>query len=65
MNSDSDGSVSKVEFYANGTLVGTDTAAPFSFLWSNVSAGNYTITAKVTDNDGAVTTSSGVSTSVQ
>ena len=51
--SDSDGSVSRVEFFANGTLVGTDTAAPFAYTWPNVPAGSYSITARATDDDGA------------
>lgn len=63
--SDSDGSITKVEFYANQTLVATDTTAPYSFVWNNVPEGNYTITAKATDNDGAVTTSLGVPITVQ
>lgn len=63
--SDSDGNVTKVEFYANQTLVATDTTAPYSFVWNNVPAGNYTITAKATDNDGALTTSLGVPITVQ
>jgi hypothetical protein len=62
--SDTDGSVSRVDFYANGSLIGTDTAAPFSFTWSNVSAGSYSITAIATDNDGASTTSGPVSITV-
>ena len=34
-----------------------DTTAPYSFAWNNVAAGNYNLTAKATDNDGATTTS--------
>jgi hypothetical protein len=55
--SDSDGTVSKVEFYQGTTLIGIATAAPFTATWSNVAAGSYTITAKATDNLGAATTS--------
>ncbi|HYG14390.1 MAG TPA: Ig-like domain-containing protein, partial [Bacteroidia bacterium] len=55
---DADGSVTKVDFYNGGTLLGTDASAPYSFPWTNVAAGTYTITAKATDNSGAVTTSS-------
>src|SRR5258708_2533620 len=36
--SDADGVVKKVEFFANGSLLNTDTAAPFTFIWSNVGA---------------------------
>jgi hypothetical protein len=55
---DADGTVSKVDFYNGTTLLGTDNSAPYSFTWTNVAAGNYTITAKVTDNATAVSTSS-------
>jgi len=54
---DADGSISKVEFFSGATKLGETTAAPFSFDWTNVPAGTYTITAKATDNTGAVTTS--------
>jgi hypothetical protein len=58
--SDTDGSVTKVDFYNGSTLLGTDTASPYTFSWNNVAAGNYTITAKATDNGGLVTTSAAV-----
>ena len=48
--SDPDGNVSKVEFYNGNTLLGTDNSSPYSYTWSNVAAGTYTITAKATDN---------------
>jgi len=62
--SDSDGTISKVEFFQGGVLLGTDTTSPYNFTWSNVAVGNYSLTAKATDNLGAVTTSSSVSVSV-
>jgi len=62
--SDSDGSVSRVDFYAGATLVGSDTTAPFGVTWSGVPAGNYTLTAVATDNGGLPTTSTPVSISV-
>jgi YD repeat-containing protein len=55
--SDVDGSVAKVEFYRNGSLIGTDTAAPYTFTDSNLAAGGYSYTARATDNAGAATTS--------
>ncbi len=61
---DSDGTVAKVEFYNGTSLLGTDTSAPYSYSWSNVSAGEYSITAKVTDNKGAVTSSEAVKITV-
>lgn len=62
--SDSDGSITKVEFYSGSTKLGEDTSSPFNFIWNNVSAGSYTITAKATDNSGAATTSTGISITV-
>jgi len=62
--SDSDGSISKVDFYQGAALLGTDTTAPYSYNWTNVPEGNYILTAKATDDDGAVTTSSAVSITV-
>jgi pectate lyase len=56
--SDPDGNVSKVEFYNGNTLLGTDNSSPYSYTWSNVAAGTYTITAKATDNKNASKTSS-------
>ncbi len=62
--SDSNGTITKVDFYRGSTLLGTDTTAPYQFTWSNVSPGSYSLTAKATDNGGAVTTSSAVSITV-
>ena len=58
--SDTDGTIAKVEFFSGGTLLGTATTAPYSFTWNPVSAGNYTLTARATDNVGATTFSSGL-----
>ncbi|WP_071843766.1 Ig-like domain-containing protein [Hymenobacter sp. DG25A] len=54
---DENGSVAKVDFYQGTTLLGTDTSSPYSFAWTGAAAGVYTLTAKVTDNEGAVATS--------
>ena len=58
------GTITKVDFYRGTTLLGTDTTAPYSFAWASVAAGSYSITAKATDNSGAVTTSSAVAITV-
>ncbi|MBM4148578.1 MAG: hypothetical protein FJ224_05995 [Lentisphaerae bacterium] len=55
--SDTDGTVTKVEFFNGATLLGEDTASPYGYDWSNVTAGSYTLTARATDNVGAMTTS--------
>ncbi|GAL85233.1 hypothetical protein MYP_2462 [Sporocytophaga myxococcoides] len=54
---DSDGNITKVEFYNGSTLLGSDATSPYSFNWNNVAAGTYLITAKATDNNGASTES--------
>jgi hypothetical protein len=55
--SDSDGTIAKVEFYANSTLVGNDTSSPYSFNWNNVGTGSYSLTAVARDNAGGTTSS--------
>ncbi|SKB01648.1 Calcineurin-like phosphoesterase [Prosthecobacter debontii] len=55
--SDSDGTVTQVEFYRNGSKIGESTVAPFSFTWTGISVGEHTLTAVAWDNDGGSTTS--------
>jgi hypothetical protein len=55
--SDPDGTVAKVEFYANGVKLGEVTTGPFNFTWNNVPAGNHVLTAVATDNEGLTTQS--------
>ncbi|HUC20065.1 MAG TPA: Ig-like domain-containing protein, partial [Candidatus Polarisedimenticolaceae bacterium] len=57
---DSDGTISKVEFYLNNGLVGTDTATPFSYTAQSLTAGIYTYTAKAYDSAGAAAVSAPV-----
>ncbi len=54
---DIDGSVARVDFYQGNTLLGSDAAAPYSFLWSGFSPGDYTVKAVAVDDLGASTTS--------
>jgi predicted phage tail protein len=49
--------VNRVEFYANGTLINTDTTSPYQFDWSGVAAGSYSVYAIAYDNNGAAATS--------
>lgn len=58
--SDGDGTVTKVEFFQGSTKLGEDLEAPYSYQWSFVPTGDYTLTAIGTDNEGAMTTSSEV-----
>jgi hypothetical protein len=56
--------LSRVEFHANGTLIGTATTSPYRWTWSSVPAGSYTLTAVAADADGGTTTSSAVAITV-
>lgn len=58
--SDPDGSVTQVEFFANGVSLGTDNTSPYSISWT-VPLGSVTLTAEATDNEAASTLSTGVS----
>ncbi len=60
---DPDGTISLVEFYINGVLVGSDATSPYSFNWTSV-IGVANITARARDNNNAQTTSAGVLISV-
>ncbi len=59
--SDSDGVVTRVEFYFGGSHLGSDTSAPYQINWSPSSAGSHSIYVRAFDNDGAVKQSSSVS----
>ena len=61
---DVDGIITKVEFYNNAIKIGEDLIAPYSFAGDSVEAGNYVLTAKATDNNGAVTISNPVTITV-
>lgn len=56
---DTDGRVTKVEFFAGARSLGADTEAPFSVSW-NATAGAHSITAVATDDRGATKTSAAV-----
>lgn len=62
--SDKDGTVANVKFYSGTTLLATDNTAPYSYTWGNVVGGLYNITAVATDDDGATTTSTAASITV-
>ena len=54
---DSDGTVSRVDFYRGNTLIGSDTSAPYTWSDTGVATGSYSYTAIAYDNTGASTTS--------
>ncbi len=50
--------LSRVEFRANGTLLGVDsTGSPYTFLWTNPPSGTYSLTARAVDANGTSVTS--------
>ena len=55
--SDVTGTVTSVSFYNGDILIGSDATAPYAVVWTNVSAGEYSLTAKATDSTGQVSTS--------
>jgi hypothetical protein len=56
--------LSRVDYFANGTLLGSSTNAPFGFIWTNPPAGNFSLSAKGTDPDGYGCTSAVVNVQV-
>ncbi|HVI49242.1 MAG TPA: LamG-like jellyroll fold domain-containing protein [Chitinophaga sp.] len=57
---DADGTVRKVEFFAGNMKIGETAAQPYTITWGPVSTGSYAITARATDNAGAVSISTPV-----
>ncbi|WP_372076583.1 Ig-like domain-containing protein [Vibrio amylolyticus] len=47
------GSVSKVDFLVNGSVVGTDTSAPYHYNWTPTALGSFTVSAQAVDASGA------------
>jgi len=62
--SDPEGQIARVEFLSGTTVLNSDTSAPYSFTWSNVAAGTYSLRAVVYDGAGASATSAAVSVTV-
>ncbi|GAA0260397.1 glycoside hydrolase family 48 protein [Saccharothrix mutabilis subsp. mutabilis] len=58
--SDSDGTIAKVDFLADGAVVATDTSAPYTGSWAGAAVGEHSIVARATDDKGGVTASTAV-----
>ncbi len=58
--SDTDGTVTQVQFFQGATSLGVDTAAPYGVAWNGVAPGTYTLTAVATDSQGLRGTSAPV-----
>jgi Big-like domain-containing protein/lamin tail-like protein/CotH protein len=61
---DSDGSVTKVEFYDGAIKLGEDSINPYSFDWSDPPPGTHSLSVRAYDNSGATTDSTGVDITV-
>jgi hypothetical protein len=57
---DEDGFIARVDFLAGTNLVGSASAPPYAFYWTNLPVGIHTLTAVATDNGGAQTVSAPV-----
>ena len=56
--STTDGStITEVNFYANGTLIGTSASSPYSFQWNNLAVGTYIFKAIATSSTNQVSAS--------
>ena len=56
--SDSDGTVTNVQFRVDAGVVGNDTTAPYSAVANSLAAGGHTLTAIASDSGGATATNS-------
>ncbi|MEZ8742474.1 glycosyl hydrolase family 18 protein [Photobacterium swingsii] len=62
---DTDGTVAKVDFYVDGTLVGTAATAPYTLAYTTTKAGSLNIFSRATDDLGATGDSAIVSLTVK
>ncbi|HKQ25718.1 MAG TPA: PQQ-dependent sugar dehydrogenase [Burkholderiales bacterium] len=61
---DSDGSVTKVEFFDGAIGIGEDTTSPYSGSWTPTTTGPHSLTARATDDIGAVATSAAIGVTI-
>ncbi len=63
--SDSDGSISRVEFRLNSGAWQSDTSAPYSYNFGSFALGEHTIQVRSRDNQGAYSTTQSVSVTIK
>ena len=56
--------IRRVDYYGNGTFLGTSTNSPYPVVWSNTPAGNWALTAVATDAENLSATSTVVNVTV-
>ena len=62
---DGDGSIARVEFYADGVRLGSDGSAPYAYDWTGAAAGSHVLKAIAVDNRKARTSSASVAITVK
>jgi regulation of enolase protein 1 (concanavalin A-like superfamily) len=63
--SDSDGTITRVDFYDGATLIGSDATSPFGMTWTDAGEGAHSLTAVAVDNQLGATTSAPIPVSAQ
>lgn len=61
--SDANGTITKINFYVDGSFVGTDNSSPYTTSWTSTQGG-HSLTAVAVDNLGDSTTSASISITV-
>jgi chitinase len=61
---DADGTVTKVEFFNGATKLGEDLTSPYALSYTPTAAGTLSLTARATDNTGAITNTAAKSVTV-
>ena len=64
MATDVDGTISLVEFFADGTRLGEASASPYRLSWEGAPVGHASLTAKATDDQGLISGSAAVEVDV-
>ncbi|MCK6262568.1 Ig-like domain-containing protein [Vibrio sp. ZSDE26] len=60
----STGSIDKVDFLVNGSVVGNDNTSPYSYNWTPTAIGSFTVSAQAVDTSGTSALSDAVSVKV-
>jgi hypothetical protein len=58
------GTITSVQFFVNGTSLGTDTSFPYNATWTPTAVGSFALSALVTDSFGNQATSANVSITI-
>ena len=62
--SESNGTIREVYFFDRAYYLGTSTVSPYTYTWTNVPAGTYSLTVEATDNKGGTLISAPINITV-